>query len=60
MVRRPARSTRVAIRPFSSIVDSTQRASLYQQGGWSRFDPNAPAYTDEQIRREREQYRTRM
>src|SRR4051794_21208714 len=43
-----------------SAVNIRERASLYQQGGWSRFDPNAPAYTDEQIRREREQYRTRM
>jgi hypothetical protein len=43
-----------------SAVNIRERASLYQKGGWSRFDPNAPAYTDEQIRREREQYRTRM
>src|SRR4051812_43680499 len=50
---------------FEAILDRwavniRERASLYQQGGWSRFDPNAPAYTDEQIGREREQYRTRM
>src|SRR5947199_9975055 len=43
-----------------SAVNVRERANLYQQGGWSRFDPNAPAYTEEQIRREREQYRTRM
>src|SRR3954452_9483234 len=43
-----------------SAVNIRERASLYQQGGWSGFAPNAPAYTDEQIRREREQYRTRM
>lgn len=43
-----------------SAVNMQQRASLYQQGGWSRFDPNAPVYTEEQIRRERELYRDRI
>jgi len=43
-----------------SAVNIRERANLYQQGGWSRFDPNAPAYTDEQVRRERELYRGRM
>lgn len=43
-----------------AAVDVRERAALYQQGGWSRFDPNAPAYTEEQIRREREQYRNRV
>ena len=43
-----------------SAVNVRERASMYQQGGWSRFDPNAPAYTDEQVRRERELYRGRM
>jgi hypothetical protein len=43
-----------------SAVNIRERASLYQQGGWSRFDPNAPTYTDEQVRRERELYRSRM
>lgn len=42
-----------------AAVNIRERANLYQQGGWSRFDPNAPAYTQEQIRRERELYRGR-
>jgi hypothetical protein len=40
-----------------SAVKIRERATLYQQSGWTRFDPNAPAYTDEQVRRERELYR---
>jgi hypothetical protein len=40
-----------------SAVKIRERANLYQQSGWTRFDPNAPAYTEEQIRRERELYR---
>jgi hypothetical protein len=30
--------------------------SAANQAGWSRFDEAAPAYTDEQVRRERELY----
>ena len=37
-----------------SAVDIRERAKLYEEGGWSRFDPNAPPYTAEQVRRERE------
>ena len=37
-----------------SAVDIHERARLYEEGGWSRFDPNAPPYTADQIRRERE------
>src|ERR1700731_1533224 len=37
-----------------SSVDIRERAKLYEEGGWSRFDPNAPPYTPEQVRRERE------
>jgi hypothetical protein len=43
-----------------SAVNIRERANLYQQGGWSRFDPNAPVYTEEQIRRERELYGRRV
>lgn len=43
-----------------SAVNIRQRATLYQQSGWTRFDPNAPVYTEEQIRRERELYRNRV
>lgn len=41
-------------------VNSRERAVIYQQGGWRRFDPDAPAYTEEEIRRERELYRDRI
>jgi hypothetical protein len=37
-----------------SAVDTRERAKLYEEGGWSRFDPNAPPYTADQVRRERE------
>jgi hypothetical protein len=38
-------------------VNLRDRAALYQKSGWSRFDPAAPAYTEEQIRNERNLYR---
>jgi hypothetical protein len=37
-----------------AAVDIRERARLYEEGGWNRFDPNAPPYTADQIRRERE------
>jgi hypothetical protein len=37
-----------------SAVDIRERARLYEEGGWNRFDPNAPPYTADKIRRERE------
>jgi hypothetical protein len=37
-----------------SGVDAGSRASAYRTAGWTRFDPNAPAYTADQIRKERE------
>jgi len=33
---------------------------MWQRNGWNRFDPKAPAYTADEIRRERELYRTRV
>lgn len=46
---------------YESILDRSAvtiqaRAAFYQKSGWSRFDPNAPAYTADEIRRERELY----
>jgi hypothetical protein len=38
-------------------VDAATRGSAYRRAGWSRFDEDAPAYTDEEIARERELYR---
>jgi hypothetical protein len=40
-----------------SGVDVASRASAYRTSGWKTFDPNAPAYTPDQIRKERELYR---
>jgi hypothetical protein len=39
-----------------SAVAISQRSAMYRGSGWRQFDPNAPAYTAEQIRAEREQY----
>jgi hypothetical protein len=43
-----------------SAVDIRERARLYEESGWNRFDPNAPPYTADQVRREREMYRERF
>jgi PRC-barrel domain len=40
-----------------SAVDIRQRSAMYRGSGWRQFDPSAPAYTAEQVRTEREQYR---
>jgi hypothetical protein len=40
----------------SRSVDLAARRNAYRQSGWSRFDEAAPAYTDEQVRRERQLY----
>ena len=34
--------------------------AMWERNGWTRFDPKAPAYTADEIRRERELYRTRV
>jgi hypothetical protein len=43
-----------------SAVDIRNRASMWEKSGWTRFDANAPTYTAEEIRRERELYRNRV
>jgi hypothetical protein len=40
----------------SRSVDLVARRNAYRQAGWTRFDEAAPAYTDEQVRRERQLY----
>jgi hypothetical protein len=40
-----------------SAVNIRERGMAYRKSGWSSFDPDAPAYTAEQIRKERELYR---
>jgi hypothetical protein len=43
------------LRRFSP-VDITARGTAYRDSGWQRFDPEAPAYTPEQLKRERMLY----
>jgi hypothetical protein len=42
-----------------SAVNIRDRSAAYRKAGWSKFDAKAPPYTAEQIRRERELYRSR-
>jgi hypothetical protein len=37
-------------------VDVTSRRQHYSQAGWSKYDPEAPGYTADEIRKEREFY----
>ncbi|WP_267397728.1 MULTISPECIES: hypothetical protein [unclassified Sphingomonas] len=37
-------------------VDIADRGAAYRNSGWSSFDPDAPAYTAEQVTRERSAY----
>ena len=39
-----------------SPVDVASRRQHYTKAGWSKYDPKAPGYTSEQIRKEREMY----
>jgi hypothetical protein len=39
-----------------SPVDVAKRRQHYTQAGWSKYDPKAPGYTAEEIRKEREIY----
>jgi len=43
-----------------SAVNMTERSAMWERSGWNRFDPAAPDYTPDEIRRERETYRTRL
>src|SRR6201996_5529875 len=38
-------------------VDVTSREKAYRISGWTGYDPTAPAYTAEEVRKEREAYR---
>jgi hypothetical protein len=37
-----------------SSVNIAERGAIYRQSGWQSFDPKAPPYTADQIRKERE------
>jgi len=41
-----------------SSVNLRDRGAAWRKAGWQNFDPNAAPYTAEQIRREREAYRS--
>jgi hypothetical protein len=40
-----------------SAVNLTERGAAYRKTGWKRFDPDAPALSADEIRKERELYR---
>lgn len=40
----------------AGAVDIDTRVEQYRKTGYERYDPNAPAYSDEDVRRERERY----
>jgi hypothetical protein len=40
-----------------SAVNIPERGMGYRKSGWSSFDPQAAAYTADQIRKERDLYR---
>jgi hypothetical protein len=47
---------------YSAIMDKlafdvAARVNIWRNAGWNGYDPNAPAYNAEQVRRERESYR---
>jgi len=47
---------------YAAIMDRraysvTERADLWRNDGWKGYDPQAPAYTADQVRQERETYR---
>jgi hypothetical protein len=41
----------------NTAVDMTGRADQYRNSGWKGYDPNAPAYSADQVRQERDIYR---
>ena len=43
-----------------NAVNIRDRRQMWERNGWNRFDPKAPAYTADEVRRERELYRTRV
>ena len=41
-----------------SSVNLRDRGAAWRKAGWQKFDPNAPPYTIDEIRKERELYRS--
>jgi hypothetical protein len=52
-----AEKTRVEALLDRSAVNIRDRGAAYRKSGWSKFDPNAPVYTSDQVRKERDLYR---
>ncbi len=48
-----------AIMTENNAVDADTRGSAYREGGWARFDEEAPPYTEAQIDAERDRLRNR-
>ena len=46
-----------AILDDEAAVDVTARERVYRDEGWTRFDPDAPAYTAPEVQKERARYR---
>jgi hypothetical protein len=42
-----------------SAVNIRDRGAAYRKSGWKQFDTDAPPYSADQVRREREMYKTR-
>ena len=40
-----------------NAVKISDRGAVYRKSGWKGYDPSAPAYTADQVRRERDLYR---
>ena len=40
-----------------SAVNIREREMAYRKSGWSSFDPDAPPYTADQVRKERDLHR---
>jgi len=53
-----AERARVQALMDKSSVNASSRADMYRKDGWKRFDPAAPTYNADQVRRERELYRS--
>lgn len=47
-----------AVLDRNSSIDAMTRGAAYRQAGWTRFDADAPAYTTDEVDRERAAYAT--
>lgn len=45
-----------AVLERNKSVDAATRGTAYRESGWTAFDESAPAYSQEQVRAERERY----